>query len=72
MLLEAAVALLIGVIMYRFWVMSRFMRGGAKSGRIFFLTSVSGLCLIANVVFPFLLASAIVSVLELRSLVAQG
>ncbi len=51
--------------------MSRFMQGGVKSGRIFFLTAVSGLCLITNVVFPFLIASAIVTVLELRSLIAQ-
>ncbi len=71
MLLNAAVFILLALIVRRFWKLSRFMQGGAKSGRIFFLTAVSGLCLITNVVFPFLLASAIVSVLELRGLIVQ-
>ncbi len=71
MLLNAAIIVLLAVIAHRFWMMSRFMQGGAKSGRIFFLTAVSGLCLITNVVFPFLLASAIVSVMELRGLILQ-
>ena len=71
MLLNAAVVILVALLVRRFWKLSRFMQGGAKSGRIFFLTAVSGLCLITNVVFPFLLASAIVTVLELRSLIVQ-
>ena len=71
MLLNAAVLVLLALIVRRLWKLSRFMQGGAKSGRIFFLTAVSGLCLITNVVFPFLLASAIVSVLELRGLILQ-
>ena len=71
MLLNAAVVVLVALIAHRFWKLSRFMQGGAKSGRIFFLTAVSGLCLIANVVFPFLLASAIVTILELRGLILQ-
>ena len=71
MLLNAAVLVLVAFIVRRLWMMSRFMQGGVKSGRIFFLTTVSGLCLITNVVFPFLLASAIVVVLELRGLIVQ-
>jgi len=71
LLLSAAVLVLVVLIVRQLWTMSRFMQGGVKSGRIFFLTAVSGLCLITNVVFPFLIASAIVTVLELRSLIAQ-
>ena len=71
MLLNAAVLVLAAIVVHRFWKLSRFMQGGAKSGRIFFLTAVSGLCLITNVVFPFLLASAIVTILELRGLILQ-
>ena len=71
MLLNAAVLVLVALIAHRFWKLSRFMQGGAKAGRIFFLTAVSGLCLITNVVFPFLIASAIVSVMELRGLILQ-
>ena len=71
MLLSAAVLVLVALIVRQLWMMSRFMQGGVKAGRIFFLTAVSGLCLITNVVFPFLIASAIVTVLELRSLIAQ-
>ena len=71
MLLNAAVVILVALLVRRFWKLSRFMQGGAKSGRIFFLTTVSGLCLITNVVFPFLLASAIVIILELRGLILQ-
>ena len=48
------------------------MQGGAKSGRIFFLTAVSGLCIITNVIFHFLLASAIVCILELRTLLVEA
>ena len=72
MLLNTAILVLVALIVHRFWRLSRFMQGGAKSGRIFFLTAVSGLCLITNVVFPFLLASAIVSILELRALIFQS
>ena len=71
MLLYAAVVVLVALIAHRFWKLSRFMQGGAKSGRIFFLTADSGLCLITNVVFPFLVASAIVTILELRGLILQ-
>ncbi|MCH8205172.1 MAG: hypothetical protein IID09_08400 [Candidatus Hydrogenedentes bacterium] len=71
MLLNAAVIVILAVIVHRFWLLSRFMQGGAKSGRIFFLTAVSGLCLITNVISPFLVASAIVSLLELRALLLQ-
>jgi len=71
MLLSTTALVCLALIVYGFWRMSRFMPQGAKGGRIFFLTAVSGFCLIANVVFPFLVAGAIVSVLELRSLVAQ-
>ncbi len=72
MLLNAAVFVVLALIVRWFLKLSRFMQGGAKSGRIFFLTAVSGLCLITNVVFPFLIASAIVSVMELRGLILQS
>ena len=72
MLLNAALVVSLGLVIYGLWKLSGFMDGGAKAGRIFFLTTVSGLCLIANVIFPFLLASVIVSLMELRTLISQA
>ena len=71
MLLNAAVLVLAGIISYRFWVLSQFLRGGAKAGQIFFLTAVTGACLITNVILPFLIAGAIVAFFELREMATQ-
>ena len=71
MLLNAALLALLGLVVHRTWVLSRFMRGGAKSRKIFFLLMVTGVCLITNVIAPFIVAGLIVTALELRSLAIQ-
>ncbi len=69
MVLNATLVVVLGLVVHRTWIMSRFMDGGAKSGQIFFLTMVTGLCLITNVVAPFIAAGLLVAALEVRSLV---
>ena len=69
MVLNATLVVVLGLIARRTWIMSRFMDGGAKSGQIFLLVMVTGLCLITNVILPFVLAGLLVAALELRSLV---
>lgn len=68
MLLNAALLALLGLVIHRTWVLSRFMRDGAKSRKIFFLLIVTGLCLITNVIAPFIVAGLIVTALEVRGL----
>ncbi len=72
MLLNAALLALLGLAVHRTWILSQFMRDGAKSGQIFFLLMVTGLCLITNVIAPFIVAGLIVTALEVRSLFAQA
>lgn len=72
MVLNATLLALLGVVVHRTWILSRFMRGGAKSGQIFFLLMVTGLCLITNVIAPFIFAGLIVTALEVRSLFAEA
>ena len=69
MVLNATLVVVLGLIAHRTWIMSRFMDGGAKSRQIFLLLMVTGLCLITNVILPFVAAGLLVAVLELRSLV---
>jgi hypothetical protein len=72
MLLNATLLALLGFTVHRTWVLCRFMRDGAKSHEIFFLLMVTGLCLITNVIAPFIVAGLIVSALEVRSLLTQA
>jgi hypothetical protein len=72
MLLNATLLALLGLVVHRTWVLSRFMRGGAKSREIFFLLMVTGLCLITNVIAPFVVAGLIVTALELRSILVES
>ena len=72
MLLNATLLALLGVAVHRTWILSRFLRDGAKSGEIFFLLMVTGLCLITNVIAPFIVAGLIVTALEARSLVEHS
>ncbi len=67
MVLNATLVVVLGLVVHRTWIMSRFMDGGAKSGQIFFLTMVTGLCLITNVVAPFVAAGLLVIALEVRA-----
>ena len=69
MVLNATLVVVLGLVVHRTWVMSRFMDGGAKSGQIFVLTMVTGLCVITNVVAPFVAAGLVVTALEVRALV---
>ncbi len=71
MLLYVAVAVLAGFVAHRFWVLSRFMRGGEKSVQIFILTFVTGICLISNVILPFLLTGACIVAVEVHELLQQ-
>jgi hypothetical protein len=70
MVLSAFLVAALALVIHRTWVLSRFMEGGAKAAQIFFLTMVTGLCLITNVVAPFVVAGLLVAALEVRSLVA--
>jgi hypothetical protein len=69
MVLNATLVVVLGLVVRRTWVMSRFMEGGAKAGQIFLLIMVTGLCLITNVVAPFVVTGLLVAALEVRSLV---
>lgn len=69
MVLSAFVVAALALVIHRTWVLSRFMEGGAKAAQIFFLTMVTGLCLITNVVAPFIIAGLLVTAVELRTLV---
>lgn len=71
MLLYAATALLALAIVHRFWVMSQFLGAGSKAVQIFVLTGVTGLCLITNVILPFVVAGALVTVVEVINLAEQ-
>lgn len=69
MVLAATVAavFVLFVVVYRLWTLSRFIDGGAKAGQIFFLTLVTGICLVTNVIGPFVFAALFIASLELRT-----
>ncbi len=71
MLLNAALLVLLGMVVHRTWILSRFMRDGAKGTQIFLLTMISGLCLITNVIVPFIIAGFLITALELRTLLVE-
>lgn len=71
MLLNAALLVLLGVVVHRTWLLSQFMRDGAKGLQIFLLTMISGLCLITNVIVPFVIAGLVVTALELRTILVE-
>jgi hypothetical protein len=68
-LAASVVAMLALVVAYRLWTLSRFIDGGAKAGQIFFLTMVTGICLVTNVIGPFIFAALFVAALEIRTFV---
>lgn len=68
-LAASVVAMLALVVVYRLWTLSRFIDGGAKAGQIFFLTMVTGICLVTNVIGPFVFAALIIAALEIRTFV---
>lgn len=68
-LAATGIAVFVLAVAYRFWTLSRFIDGGAKAGQIFFLTLVTGICLITNVIGPFVFAALFIAALELASFV---
>jgi hypothetical protein len=66
MLLNATLLALLCLAIHRTWVLSHFMNGGEKHRKIFFLLMVTGLCLITNVIAPFIVAGLLVTAVELR------
>jgi len=72
MVLNAALLAMLGMVVHRTWVLSQFMRDGAKSRQIFFLLMVTGLCLITNVIAPFIIAGLIVTAFEVHTLFTEA
>lgn len=72
MLLNAGLLVLLGMVAHRTWVLSGFMRDGAKAVQIFLLTMISGLCLVTNVIAPFIVAGFVVTALELRAVLTEA
>ena len=68
MLLYTAVVALLAALLFSLWRMSQFLPDGAKSLQIFLLISVTGLCLVFNVVAPFAIVGSAITAFEARHL----
>jgi len=67
-LLATCLLALLGLVVHRTWRLSQFLPDPVKNQQVFLLTLVSGLCLITNVITPFVVVGLFIAVLEVKSL----